>query len=77
MQSLIRMHYCRNIITALSYALKVEAASRASHPLAIIYQLRGECPKDPKSPFSEEVKVKKQSYCVAERHVTHRKKHAA
>ncbi len=42
MQSLVRTHSCKNITAALAYALKVEAAKRASCKSATVHELRGE-----------------------------------
>ncbi len=53
-QLLVCMHSCKNIITALAYALEVEAARRASRRPALVHQLRGECLKIPCFRYNKE-----------------------
>ncbi len=66
-QLLVRMHFCQNITTALAYALEVEAARRALGRMAMVFQLKEEYLKEPKSSSSKEVKPRTPTYFATRR----------
>ncbi len=75
-QSLVRVHSCKNIAAALVYALEVEAVRRASSRLVMVHQIREENPKEQNSPSSKGENTRIPTYCATKKQVSAKRKQA-